>query len=335
MTMNKKNTLKVGGLLTVGLFTLSACAGNGSEAAADADTGALRSITIAVPPNAHALGPATALQEGFFEEAGLDVSLEHIQSGAEGAALLAGGDAQFAIFSIDNAINSVVEGHNNILTVPLAQQGPERSDEPHGFGPIIVEAGGDIESLQDLEGQRIGTSVLGGEAYLNAYQVLEDEGVDVSTIEWIQIPGPQQVSAVLQGQVAAAVTAEPNVSIGMLDGTIEPLINGDGVLPNAPAFALASDRTWAEENADLVRSVQNAVLEANTLLNSDRELAETSISEYMDLEDEVVSMMKMPRYSEEPLTAEDLQAVADRLVEFDILAQDEMPSLEDVIFNAE
>lgn len=335
MTIDTKNTLKVSGLLAAGLLTLSACGGSDSEANTEADTNQQTSITIAVPPNAHALGPATAMQEGLFEEVGLDVTLEHIQSPAEGAALLAGGDAQFVLFSSDGAINSAVEGHNNVLTVPLAQQGPDADEDPHSFGPIIVEAGGDIESPKDLEGKQVGTTVLGGEAYLNAYQILEEDGVDVSTIEWVQIPGPQQVSAVLQGQVAAAITAEPHVSMGMLEGTIEPLMSVDGALPNAPAFALASDGTWAEENANVVKAVQDAVLEANTRLNADRELAEASISEYMELDEEVISMMKMPLYSEEPLTAEALEPVAQRLVEFEMLAEEDMPNLEDVIFSAE
>lgn len=333
MTVSKKNTYKIGGLLTVGLLAFSACGSSGSDANAEAEE--LTPITIAIPPSVHGLGPAAALQEGLFEEAGLDVSIEMIQSGSEGAALIAGGDAEFALFSYDNAISSVIEGHNNVMTVPATTQDTEHSEDPHAAGSVVVEADGSIESLKDLEGKQIGTSVLGGEAYLNAHQLLEDEGVDVSTIEWIQIPGPQHVSSVLQGQVAAAVTPEPNLSIAMLDGTIEPIMAATAALPNAPSFGLASDRAWAEENPEALQAVHDAILEVNARLNNEPEFAAQAVKEYMDLDNEVAEVAKMPRFAEEPLTVEALEPVAERLVEFEILAEDNMPNLEEVIFNAE
>ncbi|WP_404287491.1 ABC transporter substrate-binding protein [Glutamicibacter arilaitensis] len=335
MKLNKKNTLKVGGLLTVGILTLSACGGNESEATAGTGSGEMPAVTIAIPPSIHGLGPATAYQEGLFEEAGIEVSIETIQSGSEGAALIAGGDAQFALFSYDNAINSVIEGHNNVMTIPITTQDAELSSDPHAAGSIVVDANGDIESLQDLEGQRIGTSVLGGEAYLNAYQVLENEGVDVSTIEWIQVPGPQHVSSVLQGQVAAAVTPEPNLSIAMVDGSVRPIAAVSGALPNAPSFGFASDRTWAEENPEVIEVVRDVIFEVNTRLNNDPALVAESIKEYMGLDDEVAEMVKAPRFAEEPLSVEILEPIAARLVAFNQISENEMPNLEEVIFSAE
>lgn len=331
MNNTKRSFLTLGGIVTASLLALTACA----DEQADADGEEMPSVTIAIPPSIHGLGPATAFQEGIFEEAGVEVELEQIQSGAEGAALLAGGDAQFALFAMDNAINSVVEGHNNVITVPISQQEPELSDDPHAIGSIIIASDGEIETLQDLEGEQIGTSALGSEAYLNAYQVLEGEGVDVSTIEWVQIPGPQHVSSVLQGQVAAAVTPEPALSVAILDESIEPVAVASGVIPDAPMFGLASDKDWAEENPEVVEAVQSAVLEANTRLNNDRELAEESIKTYMDIEDEVASLLRMPVFPEEQFTTESLEPVAERLVEFDLLEEDEVSAIEEVFYSGE
>lgn len=331
----KKSTQKVsklGMLITVGLLAFTAC-GTSGDAAAETDETV--SVTIAVPPSVNGLGPATALEEGLFEKAGLDVEIEQIQSGSEGAALLAGGDAQFAQFSMDNAINSVVEGHDNVITVPTGQQGPERSEDPHSSGSIVVDPEGDIETLQDLEGKQIGTSVLGGEAYLNAFQTLQEAGVDTSTVEWIQIPGPQHVSSVRQGQVAAAVTAEPNLSIALLKDEIKPIADVNGALPNAPSFGLASDRGWAEENPEVVAAVQAAVLEAHALLNSDREVAERILESYMGLDEEVIATVKLPQYPEEQFTVDQLTAVADRLVEFDLLEEGDTSAVEEVLFIVE
>lgn len=331
MTKNKTARIAAGLIAAVGVFAVTAC-GGGSDTGNQSE-GGLEEVTIAIPPNVNSLGIRTALEEGLFEDAGLDVELVSIQSGSEGGALLAGGGAQFANFGVHNAILSLAEGHGTPITVALTSQTDEVNSEPHGFGSIVVAAGGDIQTPKDLEGKKIGTSVLGGEAYLNAYQKLEALGVDASSIEWIQIPGPQQVSSVNQGQVDAAITPEPNASIAFLAGTVEPLLNTDGALPGSPANALTSDAEWAEENPEIIEAVESAVLEANAKLNSDRELAERMIATSMDLDEEVIKMVKLPVFAEEPFTIEGLEQVSQRLLDFGLLTDEKKPDLEKVFYS--
>lgn len=330
MTKTKTARIAAGFMAAAGLFALTAC--GGSEADPNAASGN-QEVTIAIPPNVNSLGIRTAYEEGLFEEAGLDVELVSIQSGSEGGALLAGGGAQFANFGVHNAILSLAEGHGTPITVALTYQTDETSTEPHGFGSIIVASEGDIQTPKDLEGKKIGTSVLGGEAYLNAYQKLEALGVDASSIEWIQIPGPQQVSSVNQGQVDAAITPEPNASIAFLAGTVKPLLNTDGALPGSPANALTSDAQWAQDNPEIIEAVESAVLEANAKLNSDRELAERMIATSMDLDEEVIKMVKLPVFAEESFTIEGLEQVTERLLDFGLLTEEKKPDLAKVFYS--
>src|SRR5699024_1500302 len=82
----KKKVLSFGALLTAGLLTLTACGGDNGSGDAASDSEELVPVTIAIPTSINGLGPLTALELGFFEEAGVDVTIERIQSGAEGAA---------------------------------------------------------------------------------------------------------------------------------------------------------------------------------------------------------------------------------------------------------
>lgn len=334
--LKKNNAVKVltATAATIGLFALSACGGanTATDQGGQAET---TKVTFGAAPSLFSLGVRTAVEEGLFEERGLDVEVVDIQSAAEGAALLANGDVQFSTFDVHNGILAVSEGQDTQITIPVSYTATEASDDPHGFGTMVVAANGDIQEPKDLEGKKIGTNTVGGTAYLDFYQKLESEGVDMSTVEWIQVPGPQQVSSVKQGQVDAAVSAEPGVSMGLSEGSVEAFMHADDVMRGAPNFGFASSKQWAASNPNVVEDVQSAVIEANKMLNTDRELAEKMVVSYMDLDEDVVSMMKFPHYAEEPFTVEGIQPVADRLVEFKLLAENEMPELSEVLYTSE
>lgn len=334
--LKNSNAVKIltAGVATVGLFALSAC-GGANSATDQNDQSETTSVTFGAAPSLFSLGVRTAVEEGLFEERGLDVEVVDIQSAAEGAALLANGDVQFSTFDVHNGILAVSEGQDTQITVPVSYTATEPSDDPHGFGTMVVATDGEIQDPKDLEGKKIGTNTVGGTAYLDFYQKLESEGVDMSTVEWIQVPGPQQVSSVKQGQVDAAVSAEPGVSIGLAEGSVEPLMHADDVMRGAPNFGFASSKQWADSNPEVLEDVRSAVLEANKMLNSDRELAEEMVVSYMDLDEEVVSMIKFPHYAEEPFTVEGIEPVADRLIEFELLSEDEMPDLSEVLYTSE
>jgi NitT/TauT family transport system substrate-binding protein len=217
------------------------------------------------------------------------------------------------------------------MTAPIATTSQESSEDPHGIGSLLVAADGPVQSLKDLQGKKIGTNTIGGTAYLDFYQKLEQAGVDMSTVEWIQVPSPQQVSAIKQGQIDAATVAEPNVSIGIVAGDVRSIAQADDIMKGAPNFGLASSGTWADENGEVIADFREALIEANTMLNGDRALAEEMVASYMDLDEEVVKTVKLPHFAEEVFTPEAIKPVADRLVEFDVLSESELPDLAEVV----
>jgi NitT/TauT family transport system substrate-binding protein len=323
---HKPSLALFGSVAAVGALLLTGCTGNASG-----DEGGPVQISVGSPPSIFSLGVRTAVEEGLFEERGLDVEIVDIQAASEGAALLTNGDIQFAQFDVHNTILAVSEGQDLLMTAPIATTAEEASDDPHGFGSLLVAADGPVQSLADLEGKKIGTNTIGGTAYLDFYQKLEQAGVDMSTVEWIQVPSPQQVSALKQGQIDAATVAEPNVSIGIVAGDVRSIAQADDVMKGAPNFGFVSSGQWAEENGEAVEKFREALVEANTKLNSDRALAEEMVASYMDLDAEVVKTVKLPHFAEEPFTAEGIKPVADRLVEFELLTESEVPALDTVV----
>lgn len=326
---NIRKTFALGSIAALALG-LAACAPAGSNGGEDADS--LTKVSVGSPTSIFSLGVRTAIEEGIFEENGLEVELVNIQAASEGAALLANGDIDFAQFDVHNTVLATSQGQDLIMTAPVSTTNTEKSDDVHGFGSLMVSSDGTIKTLKDLEGKKIGTNTIGGTAYLDFYQKLEQEGVDVETIEWIQVPSPQQVSAIKQGQIHASTTAEPNVSIGIASGDVVSIAQADDVMQGAPNFGLVSKGSWAEENSETVNKIQDALIEANKLLNSDPELARNMVDSYMDLDEDVLELLHLPHFAEKPFEPEEVKPVSDRLVEFKLIKEDEVPDPADVIF---
>lgn len=318
-------------LTLASVVSLSAVGIVGCSSDSKGDEGGLTEITVGSPTSIFSLGLRTAEEKGLFEKHGLEVELADIQSAAEGAALLANGDVQFAQFDVHNAILAVSRGQDMIISAPIATTGTVDSDAPHGFGSLLVAADGDIKEPKDLEGKTIGTNTIGGTAYLDFYQKLEQEGVDVSKVDWVQVPSPQQVSSIKQGQIAAATVAEPNLSNGIANGDVVPLLQADTVMKGAPNFGYASSGKWASENPETVEKFRDALIEANIMLNSDHDLAKETVNSYMDLDAAALDIMMFPEFAEKRFEPSQIQSVADRLVEFDLLKKEEVPSLDNVI----
>lgn len=328
----KRKFIRPAGLGLVALaasaaLALSGCAG-GSEASESGKT----QITVGVPTSVFSVPVRYGIEAGLFEEAGLDVEVVDIKSTSDGAALLANGEIQFSQADVHNTILARSQGTDLAISAPMTVTATEPPADGIGFGNLLVLEDSGLTSPKQLEGKKIGTNTIGGTAYLDFVQQLKSEGVDIDKVEWIQVPGPQLISALRQGQIDATTVAEPNGTIALQAGGVKVLDNADAAMKGAPNFGYASSRKWLQENADTAEKFQEVVLEANKAINADRVKAEEIIAGYMDLDEDVVKNVRLPHFAEEVFTPASVQPVADRLVEFDVLAKGKMPSLDEVIW---
>lgn len=313
-------------LLAAGLaLGLAACSSTSSSTApAEEETTAsteLIPITVGVTPTSLSTAQYAALNEGIFEDAGFDVEF-HVQASlAESMPLLLAGDIQYVWADTHNAILARTEGMPLVIaatTIVSPSTAPER-----GSLNFIVPEGSDVKAITDFGGKTLAVSALGGQAHLDVQTVLEREGVDVSTVEFIAIPPPQMEAAVRQGQVDIAALVEPLGTGAVLAGGVEMVGQTDDALPNAPMFVLAATEEYVEANFDEVQRFQEAIYEAGELVNNDRDLANTTIATFMELPAEVIEASGIAKMGVQPASEADLRLVADRLVTFDVITSDQ------------
>lgn len=301
---------------------LAGCTSGGaaeSGAAATETPSELVPIAMGVTPTSLSTGQYAALEEGIFEEAGFDVTT-HVQANlAESLPLLLSGELQYVWSDTHNAILARSEGMPIVIgasTVVSPDGAPEGGRGSLNF--IVIEES-PIQGLADFENTTIAVSALGGQAHLDVQTVLEREGVDLSTVEFIAIPPPQMDAAVRQNQVDVIALVEPLGTVAVQAGGVRMVGQSDDALPNAPMFVLVTTEEFYNSDPEGVQRFEQALFEANAKVNSDREYANTVMGGFLDMPAELIAASAIAKFSTEPITEAELRPVADRLVKFGVI----------------
>jgi NitT/TauT family transport system substrate-binding protein len=177
-------------------------------------------IRIGYWPIAAGLPFYTAIELGYFKEAGLDVEALRF-AGAQQVmeAVLAGRS--------DGTANGT--GSANIAIGELAAPGTFKifasnpSNAKNVLDEFIVPAASPVKSIAELKGKRVGSGP-GIQNVTLAKTVLERAGATGATV--VELPIAQHVATLAAGQLDACYTLEPTGTIGRLNGTTRVLEAG-------------------------------------------------------------------------------------------------------------
>lgn len=204
-----------------------------------------------------------ALQEGYFERAGVDVELIRVQQTPSALAALRAGDGEMANISTDALLQLVAQGVE--LT---AVSSPNRAL------PFIIAARDEITEPAQLEGRVFGIGRVGSLDHSLSTKVLQNEGLDTETMEFVSIGQPNvRAEALLNGLVdATTMSIGVFLSIPEKDG-IHILIDQDPYYQAAPVISKVNAVTAEvlETRRDDVVAVTRALVEISRDFAADPE----------------------------------------------------------------
>jgi NitT/TauT family transport system substrate-binding protein len=211
MRHSTRRGLAAGAFALSAALVLAACSGGG-----DTDTpddggdagGALTPVKLQLQwlPQAQFAGYFAAVDQGFFEEEGLEVEI--IPSGGDIVPqdALANGDVDFAIAWVPKVLGSIEAGANLTDIAQIFQRS----------GTLQVSwADSGIESVADFEGKKIGSWGFGNEWEI--FAAMAAEGLDSTTVEIIT--QDFNMNAFLQGDIDAAQAMTYNEYAQLLETT--------------------------------------------------------------------------------------------------------------------
>ena len=139
-----------------------------------------------------------AQEQGFFADNGLDVELTPATNISEIIPTL----GQQVEISLGTATDLIRANDSGLDVVQILGNTNDTDDNP--FVRVIVPADSGIESVADLAGRRVSSPTLSGVIHVATQFWAQQEGIDPSSIEGVQVPPPATVEQFTAGQVDAA-----------------------------------------------------------------------------------------------------------------------------------
>lgn len=259
MKHSTRRGLAAGAFAVSAALLLAACSAGGDDSGGGGDAGGdeLTPVKLQLQwlPQGQFAGYFAAVENGYFEEEGLEVEIFESGGDIVPQDALANGDVDYAIAWVPKVLGSIEQGANLTNIAQIFQRS----------GTLQVSwADSGIESVADFEGKKIGSWGFGNEWEI--FAAMAAEGLDSSTVEIIT--QDFNMNAFLQGDIDAAQAMTYNEYAQLLE-TVDP---DTGELYTEDDFNVISYQ-------DTVGAMlQDAIWADAERLESDEEYQETTVA---------------------------------------------------------
>ncbi|MCK6209186.1 ABC transporter substrate-binding protein [Georgenia sp. EYE_87] len=312
------------------LVLLAACSGGGDTGGggdggtagaggnANGGSGELTPVTVGVLPIVDTAAIWLGVEEGIFEDHGLDVELELAQGGAAVVPAVVSGDYQFGFSNVASLLVANSQG----LPLKIVAPGNFTTGDPESdIGAVLAMPDSGIESPADLAGKSVAVNTLNNIGDVTVSEVVEQAGGDPEQISFVEMGFPDMPAALAGGQVDAAWILEPFRTIAMDQGAEVVTHNFADVDPEMMIAAYFTTATYAESDPEIVESFTAAMEESLTFAEENPDAARAILSTYTEIDPAVQEKMVMPRFSPD-VNADSVQTLADLALKYGLVSED-------------
>lgn len=311
-------TLSGTALAAVAALTLSACGGQSEpETSAAAEGGELIQVNVAETAGIPSAYLSYGVEQGFFEEEGLDVTVD---TSAGGAAAIPGLISKDLDLAGSNAVSALLAASKGL---PISIIGPGTygtETEGEDFSAVLVAKDSDIQEPADLEGKTIAVNTLENIGDITISAVLEEHGVDPATVDFVEIGFPEMIPALERGQIDAAWEIEPFVTIGSKSENrpvIWPYVEAH---PGLMVGSYLATEEFMEQNPEVIEAFRNGLKATAESISEDPDTFREALPEISTVSPEVAEAMVLPDWKSD-VDKESLQFLQDRMLAGGVISE--------------
>jgi NitT/TauT family transport system substrate-binding protein len=248
-TPNQRRSAFLRSSVAFAAATVTASSARRAEAA-----GLLTPLKVAASPIDPMALVYYAKDQGYFERAGLDVTIIPLQGGGAGpTAAILGGALDLAIVDATVLAGAHLHGVNFKLIAPGAIATPEtRTDQ------LAVANESPITKGSDLNGKTIGVVELKSLQQTAVMAWVEKYGGDPKSLKFIEVPFPVMATAVEQGRVDAVALTEPFLTFAR--GKVRGLGNVmEGIAPRFIILEFFSSDSWLQAHSAVAATFASVI----------------------------------------------------------------------------
>lgn len=279
--------------------------GGGGEGTREAFAKAVESPPCEEMTEAHIstqpIAPLAALylgdKKGFFEEENVELKITGgIQGGAASVAAVMSGSDQFGFSDWVGLYFAADKGLPITAIAPAAGAG---TDEAKSYIAVLASKDSGIKTPKDLEGKTIAINAVNNVTDVSIKGALEKEGVDASTVKFLEVPFPQTEAAVTQGRADAGFFVEPFIGVGLGAGLVPVLYPIQQIAPEGGAVAgFFTKDELIESEPCLVGGFTRAIEKSNEYAQAHPDELRAVLPTYTEIPPEAAEKMQLPVYGE-------------------------------------
>jgi NitT/TauT family transport system substrate-binding protein len=232
-----------------------------------------------------------ARDQGIFARHGLEVDI--VPGGAPDAMipLLLNGQVQYGMSSGLATVTAVSKG----LPVRIALSNLN-SGSP-ATAALIVPPESPVKTLADLKGKKIGLSSLRNQPHLGVLISAKAQGIDPSTLSFVEIPAAAMVAAAQKGTVDAIYALDPHKSAAVASGfrVVEESVSR--FMDGATAVTMTASKEFLDKNPAPAKAFVAAMTEAYDVANKNPAMVRDIDLKYTKLAPEFVKSRSISPFS--------------------------------------
>lgn len=309
------------------LLSLAACSSGASpsnEGGSDGSTA--QKLSVGLFTAADVAPVFLAEEQGFFEEEGLEVDTQMLESGAAVVAAVIAGDVQIGFSNPASVVTASGQGLPVSIVAPASEAG-KNSDE--AYAAVIAPVDSDIQSTKDLEGKSVAVNAVGNILELTLNRAMQEADGDPSKVRLVEVPFPEMPAMLEQGQVDAAFMVEPFLTQSLESGVGRIVATPyEETAPSLTGAVYFSTQQFVAEDPETVAAFRRAMQKAVEYAGEHPDELRQSVAGFTKIDPEVVDRMRfaglstdVPREMIELYVemAEDLELVKPGSVDIDKL----------------
>lgn len=312
-----KKRLAALGLMAAAALALAGCTDSAAGPTADpsdsADAGGgtteeVRDVRVAALPIAESGALWAAIDEGIFEEYGLNVEVVPAQGGAQAIPALLSGDIDFAIGQPFGPIRADLQDLGVVIFSNYASSLADGED----VNSVVALGDSGIAGPADLAGKRVSVNSLGAAGDLTIRKAVDDAGGDSSTIEFVEVAFPDAQAQLEAGNIDAAWVPDPFRGIIVGAGGVDVVSPYQATIPGLTVLTNFTTQAKIDEDPELMADYAAAMADALEFASQNEDAVRAAIASNLEIPEEAAAAIVLPDFTPDLGSAgiEDLAALA-------------------------
>lgn len=272
-------------------------------------------IKVGALPLIDCLPLRLAAEKGLFAKEGLDVQVVDVTSAPAAMPGLLGGQFDTLCVPYPAVITAQAKHMADLRIVSEAYQTSKRASM------LMAAPGSALKSPADLPGKKIAVAGRGSLSDLAVMSAAKTLGLDVGSINFVNMSLPDMIPAMAKHEVDGAVVGEPFTTMAAAKIGASPVYDlATGPTADFPQSGWITTATFAHQNPATVTDFQRAMVQAQNDAERNPIEVQHAMSKYLGIDTQTAALVTIANYPSRP-DASRLQRVADILQEFGIIQQ--------------